>query len=94
MAVGTSAAFTPDYAATVTNFKASPKLYRYTGSLTTPPCTEDVKWHVASAPIFTISITDYQSLTSVLEYNARDTKPLFSPYDTEWAKKRRSDYVY
>lgn len=50
-------------------------LYRYGGSLTTPPCTEGVAWHVLTAPV-TASPLQIAQLTAVLHGNARPVQPL------------------
>lgn len=45
-------------------------IYRYAGSLTTPPCSEGVKWHVFSTPV-TASKEQIAKLSAVLGMNAR-----------------------
>ena len=82
-----------DYTDFVTRAKASPKIYRYTGSLTTPPCTEGIKWHVLSAPAFNITVGDFAIIKSQILYSARETMPLFDMYDPDWAVNRKSDYA-
>ncbi|EPS38834.1 hypothetical protein H072_7401 [Dactylellina haptotyla CBS 200.50] len=47
------------------------KKYTYTGSLTTPPCTEGVAWFI-STDIIDISIADLNMFKKVMQYNARD----------------------
>ena len=39
------------------------KYFHYDGSLTVPPCTEGIKWHVVSEPIYEISFIQLQQLT-------------------------------
>jgi carbonic anhydrase len=51
--------------------------YRYTGSLTTPPCSEDVKWIVMSMPV-QLSAKQIQSFRTILKENNRPTQPLNS----------------
>lgn len=51
------------------------RVYRYTGSLTTPPCTEGVNWHVALKPV-TASKEQIAALHSILGNNARPIQPL------------------
>jgi carbonic anhydrase len=50
-------------------------IYRYMGSLTTPPCSEGVNWHVFSEPV-TASKEQIETLTKVLHMNARPVQPL------------------
>jgi carbonic anhydrase len=49
--------------------------YRYSGSLTTPPCSEDVTWIVMATPV-TISSAQLATLRSVLTANNRPVQPL------------------
>lgn len=54
---------------------ASMAMYRYMGSLTTPPCSEGVNWHVLSTNI-TASKEQIEKLSAVLHMNARPVQPL------------------
>ncbi len=92
LAVGAYMNATIDYKSAIDGFKASPKYYRYTGSLTAPPCLEGVKWLVAHKPVFTATVADYNFIKNKVLYNARETMPLFDVYDADWAAKRISDY--
>ncbi len=49
--------------------------YSYTGSLTTPPCTEGVRWVVMHDPI-TVSPRQVDLFKAVIGDNARPTQPL------------------
>jgi carbonic anhydrase len=49
--------------------------YRYDGSLTTPPCSEGVKWVVLSSPI-QLSRAQIQTFTQLIHDNNRPTQPL------------------
>lgn len=50
-------------------------LFRYMGSLTTPPCTEGVNWHVLRTTA-TASKQQIARLSAVLNANARPVQPL------------------
>jgi carbonic anhydrase len=49
--------------------------YRYAGSLTTPPCTEGVRWHVLHAPI-EVSAAQVDEFRALFPLNARPIQPL------------------
>lgn len=49
-------------------------VYRYMGSLTTPPCSEGVNWHVASAPV-EASAEQIAALREALGPSARSLQP-------------------
>lgn len=48
--------------------------YRYNGSLTTPPCSEGVKWFVAQTTA-TASEAQVQSFVNAFNPNARPVQP-------------------
>jgi carbonic anhydrase len=49
--------------------------YRYDGSLTTPPCSEAVKWFVMTTPI-ALSAAQIGAFTSIIQGNNRPVQPL------------------
>jgi carbonic anhydrase len=49
--------------------------YTFTGSLTTPPCSEDVTWFVLKSPT-SISNTEVARFAQLYPMNARPTQPL------------------
>ena len=50
-------------------------IYTYSGSLTTPPCSESVSWNVMSTPV-EVSSQQIAAFASILGYNARPVQPL------------------
>lgn len=54
---------------------ASRTTYRYEGSLTTPPCSEGVKWFVMTTPI-SLSATQIGQFTAIIKGNNRPVQPL------------------
>ena len=51
--------------------------YAYSGSLTTPPCSEGVKWHVLSTPL-EMSEEQIDTIHSIIHDNNRPVQPLNS----------------
>lgn len=51
------------------------QFYHYTGSLTTPPCTEGVSWNVIAEPIH-ISVEHLDAFHALYPTNARPVQPL------------------
>jgi carbonic anhydrase len=49
--------------------------YHYMGSLTTPPCSEGVKWFVATEPM-PIGSKQVDQFVSLVNFNARPVQPL------------------
>lgn len=50
------------------------RYYRYMGSLTTPPCSEGVNWHVMSGTV-QISQSQIKSISTIMGDNARPPQP-------------------
>jgi len=49
--------------------------YAYDGSLTTPPCSEGVKWHVLKTPV-QMSAAQIDAMGSILHHNNRPVQPI------------------
>jgi carbonic anhydrase len=49
--------------------------WRYDGSLTTPPCSQGVRWHVLSTPI-EASAAQIRAFEAIFDHNFRPTQPL------------------
>ena len=50
--------------------------YTFPGSLTTPPCTENVTWFVLKQPV-TVSAAEIQQFEKLYRHNARPIEPLY-----------------
>ena len=49
--------------------------YTYSGSLTTPPCSENVTWFVLKHPV-TVSTAEIEQFSKLYRHDARPTQPL------------------
>ena len=49
--------------------------YAYSGSLTTPPCSQNVRWFILKTPV-TLSIDQISKFASIYPHNARPVQPL------------------
>lgn len=69
---------------------ANHQVYRYDGSLTTPPCTEGVKWNVMVSPI-ELSSGQINAFTALYDHNYRPIQPLngrevtLDPAEPNWS---------
>ena len=61
--------------------------YRYDGSLTTPPCSEGVKWFVLETPV-ELSAAQIAAFRSVLSGNSRPVQALNGRAITETVVSR------
>jgi carbonic anhydrase len=50
--------------------------YTFPGSLTTPPCSENVTWFVLKHPV-TVSAAEIEQFSKLYRHNARPTQPLY-----------------
>ena len=50
--------------------------YTFSGSLTTPPCSEDVTWYVLKHPV-TVSSAEIEQFSKLYRNDARPTQPLY-----------------
>jgi carbonic anhydrase len=50
--------------------------YTFDGSLTTPPCTENVTWFVLKHPV-TVSAAEIERFSKLYRHDARPTQPLY-----------------
>ncbi|KAJ2958389.1 hypothetical protein NQZ79_g5981 [Umbelopsis isabellina] len=48
------------------------KIYQYSGSLTTPPCSEGVNWLISTEPL-QLDVNTYNKVKSIVKFNARYT---------------------
>lgn len=54
---------------------ANRRVFRYSGSLTTPPCSEGVKWLLMESPIV-VSDAQVQAFQQLFPHNSRPVQPL------------------
>lgn len=49
------------------------RMFHYSGSLTTPPCTEGVTWSVVAWPLV-VGLDQYNKVKKIMGFNARYTQ--------------------
>lgn len=57
----------------ITKKVAKSTVYNYKGSLTTPPCTEEINWFVVEEPL-NVSIEQYKQMKKIMKFNSRFTQ--------------------
>ena len=65
-----------DFSPLVKTVKGFTNRWEYAGSLTTPPCSEVVKWIVMKSPI-QLSKEQIKTFTSIIKGNNRPVQPLY-----------------
>lgn len=61
-----------DFTELAAHLKGS-QVYQYSGSLTTPPCTQGIAWNVVANPIV-IDVATYRAAKAVMGFNSRFTQ--------------------
>ena len=49
------------------------EVYAYNGSLTTPPCTEGVKFNVVADPVY-VDVSTFRDVRRIIKFNSRYTQ--------------------
>ncbi len=62
-----------NFAQAMSEVSKSEEFWTYSGSLTSPPCSEGIKWFVAR-DVLSVSTEQMQQLLGVSAYSARDTQ--------------------
>ena len=55
---------------------SDPSYYTFSGSLTTPPCSENVTWFVLEHPV-TVTGEEIEQFARLYRHDARPTQPLY-----------------
>jgi carbonic anhydrase len=61
-----------DFSGLISHFY-SREVYAYLGSLTTPPCTQNVPWFISAEPL-PLNVQTYNDVKKVLKFNSRYTQ--------------------
>ena len=61
---------------------ADPSYYTFSGSLTTPPCSENVTWFVLKRPV-SVSASEIEQFSRLYRNDSRPTQPLYDRHVLE-----------